>query len=428
MTYVLDTNIILHDPDVIFKLGKNNKIVVPIFCLEEIDKFKHEASERGRNARHFARLLDNIRKNFGKLSHGVKLENGGLLQVAVRSRDPNKNMDENILQVAKEFNDAIFLTRDCNLRVRADAWGVVSETYEKEDSIASVDEAYTGVVEVPVHREILEDFYNSGEVWFDNPDGLGVNVPPNCFVVLVDEDNPMSTAMGVYTKDLKTVLNLDVLGEVYGVQPRNKEQFFALHALLADNIKLVTLTGEAGTGKTLLALAAAMKLTFDDVAYNKICVSRPVVPLGKDIGYLPGSMEEKLHPWMQPIYDNFEFIVSNSDTEQDDWRNLIDSNLIQIEPLTYIRGRSLPFNFMIVDEAQNLTPHEVKTIITRAGTDTKIVLTGDPNQIDSPYIDSTNNGLSVTVEKFKNEDIAAHVTLVKGERSKLAETAAKLFK
>ena len=434
MTYVLDTNIILHDPDVIYKL--DGLIVVPIFCLEEIDKFKHEFSERGRNARYFARILDDIRKE-GSLKEGVKLNSGSFFKVKVLEKDSTKSMDENILRVAQEYNETaphnrsanqqwvLFLTRDCNLRVRADALGIESQTYEKEDSIKSEDEFYKGIVKFFVHREVLQDFIRQGEVWLED-----VEFPPNCGVILTDEENDSHSVLGVYDAEHQKIVSLNFKEEVWGIHPRNKEQLLAFNVLLNPEIKLVTLSGQAGTGKTLLALAAGLKMTLDDNIYRKLCVARPVVPLGKDLGYLPGSIEEKLNPWMQPIFDNFEYIIGQHRTgaDQNEWKQLISSNLIQIEPLTYIRGRSLPYNFMIIDESQNLTPHEIKTIITRCGDNTKLVLTGDPNQIDNPYIDSTNNGLSLAIEKFKNEKIAAHVTLTKGERSLLAETAAKLFK
>lgn len=425
-TYVLDTNIILHDPDVIFKL--EGTIFVPIFCLEEIDKFKHEFSERGRNARYFARILDDFRSK-GSLQYGVQVSPETRLYVHVLEKDSNKNMDGNILRVAQEFHEkhpvSIFLTRDCNLRVRADALGIKSRTYEKEDSIKSEDEFYKGTVQFFVHREVLQDFIRQGEVWLED-----VEFPPNCGVILTDEENDSHSVLGVYDAKHQKIVSLKFKEEVWGIHARNREQLLAFNVLLDPQIKLVTLSGQAGTGKTLLALAAGLKMTLDDNIYRKLCVARPVVPLGKDLGYLPGSIEEKLNPWMQPIFDNFEYIIGQHRTgaDQNEWKQLISSNLIQIEPLTYIRGRSLPYNFMIIDESQNLTPHEIKTIITRCGDNTKLVLTGDPNQIDNPYIDSTNNGLSLAIEKFKNEKIAAHVTLTKGERSLLAETAAKLFK
>jgi len=217
---------------------------------------------------------------------------------------------------------------------------------------------------------------------------------------------------------------------IWGIKPRNKEQHFALDLLLNDEIKLVTLVGKAGTGKTLLAIAAGLQKSVEEGVYHKLLVSRPVFPLGRDIGYLPGDIEEKLNPWMQPIYDNVELLLGLGRSDRKEGRSykeMVDLGYIQIEPLTYIRGRSIPNQYMIIDEAQNLTPHEIKTIITRVGDNTKIVLTGDPYQIDNPYIDASNNGLTTVVERFKAEGISGHVTLTKGERSGLAELAANIL-
>jgi PhoH-like ATPase len=254
---------------------------------------------------------------------------------------------------------------------------------------------------------------------------------PNQFVHLKDRANPSHSALGKIALDQERITPITRLKEgIWGVRPRNKEQSFAADLLMNDDVKLVTLVGKAGTGKTLLAIAAGLHKATEEAAYQRVLVSRPIFPLGRDIGYLPGSVEEKLSPWMQPIFDNVEFLMGLSNAEKRggrSYRELIDLGILQIEPLTYIRGRSIPHQFMVVDEAQNLTPHEVKTIVSRAGDGTKIILTGDPYQIDNPYMDSTNNGLVHVVNRFKSERIAGHVTLVKGERSELAELAANLL-
>ncbi len=287
---------------------------------------------------------------------------------------------------------------------------------------------YTGQVEMRIPDEEFLDF-QSGSALKRIPDGLY----PNTCLVIRNEADPNQTALGRYYKDLIIPVN-SVSGGVWGIQARNSEQSFALNLLLDDRVKLVTLTGISGTGKTLLALAAGLLKCTDDRVYQRLLVSRPIFPLGRDLGFLPGDVEEKLSPWMKPIFDNMDLLFGTSGRVGDkrgekniDLNDLIKLGIIEIEPLTYIRGRSLPNQFLIVDEAQNLTPHEIKTIVTRAGERTKIVLTGDPYQIDNPYIDSSSNGLSSIVERFKEQPIAGHITLVKGERSELAELAAGLL-
>ncbi|MGC4113578.1 MAG: PhoH family protein [Myxococcales bacterium] len=276
---------------------------------------------------------------------------------------------------------------------------------------------------------VVDNLYKNGEVEVDLPDHC-----PNQFVILRDAQNPSHTAMGKFdpkrgASKVVPIMRFAKEG-VWGVRPRNVEQSFALDLLLAEDIKLITIVGKAGTGKTLLAIAAGLQKTMDETVFSKLLVSRPIFPLGRDIGYLPGDVEEKLNPWMQPIFDNVEFLmnISRSDKKAGrGYQELIDLGILEIEPLTYIRGRSIPSQYIIVDEAQNLTPHEVKTIITRVGDGTKIVLTGDPYQIDNPYVDSTNNGLVHVVNRFKNQKIAGHITMTKGERSQLAELAANLL-
>jgi PhoH-like ATPase len=435
--YVLDANVLLHDPHAIFKF-EDNDVIIPIYAIEEIDQFKREGSERGRNARTIARLLDDVR-GAGTLASGVTLESGGSLRIAIPERRPellvgleSTSQDHAILQTAIDIRDrdkdrpTLFVTMDTNLRIRADALGVAAETYENQRvNDPSIEQS---VVELEVPGPEVDAFFQNGYLASDNL----VELLPNSAVLLRDAGAPSHTALGRYDAARGQILALRVGREgVMGVRPRNKEQAFALDLLLDDTVRLITLIGKAGTGKTLLALAAGLKRTNEDNAYSRLLVSRPIMPLGRDLGFLPGDVDEKLNPWMQPIFDNLEFLFSNGGTRPGrDTRGfveLLESGRIQVEPLTYIRGRSLPHQYLIVDEAQNLTPHEVKTIITRCGEATKIVLTGDPQQIDNPYVDHASNGLLVVAERFKRERIAGHVVLAKGERSELAELAANLL-
>src|SRR5580692_8682744 len=441
--YVLDTNVLLHDPRAIFRF-EDNDVVVPIFCIEEVDQFKREGSERGRNARQIARLLDELRESGGSLSKGVPTQSGGLLRVAVPVKRPElpsaldkTSMDQAILQTAFDVREqdggrpTIFVTMDTNLRIRADALGMVAETYENQR--VEVDALDTGVKEIDVDPREIDAFFHEGRLALAQPSSSDRSaeapLTANLCLLLRDRTNPSHTALGRWDSAKREVMALRTPREgLMGVRPRNKEQSFAIDLLLDENIRLVTLVGKAGTGKTLLALAAGLKRTMEDGVYTRMLVSRPVMPLGRDIGFLPGDVDEKLNPWMQPIFDNLEFLFSTGSRKGPRaYADLLESGQIQVEPLTYIRGRSLPQQFIVVDEAQNLTPHEVKTIITRSGDGTKIVLTGDPGQIDNPYVDSASNGLSIAAERFRGEKLAAHIVLAKGERSDLAELAANLL-
>jgi PhoH-like ATPase len=432
--YVLDTNVLLHDPHAIFRFEDNN-VIIPIYAIEEVDQFKREGSERGRNSRSIARLLDELRERGGALSKGVALDSGGTLRVAVPSKRlelpsavDHTAMDQAILQTAFDIREndpgrpTIFVTMDTNLRIRADALGMAAETYENQR--VDVDQVTTGIVELEVDGDEVDALFRDGRIAPRDP------LPePNACLLLRDRANPSHTALGRYDAAKRVIAALRVPRDgVMGVRPRNKEQSYALDLLLDESIRLVTLVGKAGTGKTLLALAAGLKRTVEDGIYTRMLVSRPVMPLGRDIGFLPGDVDEKLNPWMQPIFDNLEFLFSTGTRKGPRaYTDLLENGQIQVEPLTYIRGRSLPQQFIVVDEAQNLTPHEVKTIITRSGDGTKIVLTGDPGQIDNPYVDSASNGLSVAAERFRGEKLAAHIVLAKGERSDLAELAANML-
>lgn len=436
--YVLDTNVLLYDPRALFKF-EDNDLVIPIYVIEEIDTFKRETTERGRNARTISRLLDALRGDEGSLSRGVPLEGGGSLRIVIPEKRPTlgvgldkRSMDHAILQTAIDVRDSsaeqptIFVTMDTNLRIRADALGILSETYENQRVDDDVLEQ--PFFEIDMDGGAIDTFFQEGQVVAPNPASLYANAA----VMLRDAASAGHTALGRFDAARGLIMALRVSREgVLGVRPRNREQSFALDVLLDDTIRLVTLVGKAGTGKTLLAIAAGLKRTTEDGTYTRLVVSRPIMPLGRDIGFLPGDVDEKLNPWMQPIFDNLEYLFSSNNPKNGrgsrGFLELLESGTIQVEPLTYIRGRSLPNQFLIVDEAQNLTPHEVKTIITRCGEGTKIILTGDPQQIDNPYVDHASNGLSVVAERFKREKIAAHVVLSKGERSELAELAANLL-
>ena len=437
-TYVLDTNVVLHDPLAVYKF-EDNAVVLPIFVIEEVDQFKKELSELGQNARHLSRILDELRNQNGRtLDQGVPLEStGGELRVAVppempkRARGPGE-MDRFILQMALDLRDQspdeplIFVTMDTNLRIRADALGLKAETYE--GGRVSIDELYSGVITADVGRGLVDQLAKREPV---DASALDLELSPNAGIVLREHEHPRHTALGRFDPKSEAIVPLRVGREgVWGVRPRNLEQYFALDMLLSPEIHLLTLVGKAGTGKTLLTIAAGLQSVVQEGAYSRMLVSRPIFPMGRDVGYLPGTVEEKLNPWMQPIFDNLEYIFSNGRGRMSEHRNyeeLVASGVIQVEPLTYIRGRSLPHQFLVVDEAQNLTPHQVKTVITRCGAGTKIILTGDPYQIDNPYVDAASNGLTVVAQRFQDENIGAHVTLSKGERSELAERATQLL-
>jgi len=439
--FILDTNVLLNSPDSIFKFDDND-VVIPISVIEEIDTFKKDQSETGRNAREVSRILDRLRTR-GTLSSGVRLfedrvDSGSLFVYLGHNMEIMPELlvdgtDNHILAIAltlqKQFGESravIVITKDSNLRIKSDAFGILAEDFEADK--VDISHLYSGILNLKVDARTINEFYTKRQIKLD-----GIEIMPNHYIVLEDEKDPNQVVYGRFDVHSGVVQMLENQAEgVWGIYPRNIEQTFALAALLDDNIKLVTLSGNAGTGKTLLAIAAGLAKTTDEDEYHKLLVARPVFPLGKDIGFLPGDLEEKLNPWMQPIYDNLELLLSGgTHTRQKrlskNYQELINQGMLQVEPLTYIRGRSLPNIFFVVDESQNLTPHEIKTILTRAGEGTKIVLTGDPYQIDNPYIDSQNNGLTYVIEKFRNQAIAAHVTLNRGERSELATTAATIL-
>lgn len=431
-TFVLDTNVLLFDPTAIFKFGKNN-VYVPLVVVEEIDRFKKDQNENGRNARYFSRLVDDLRKQ-GPVTEGIELENGGkfFITLDMEYAGANKNTfdlsinDNLILSTALCLNNTnenvILVTKDINLRLKSDILGIAAEDYGKKD--ASLDELYSGVFYMPVDPSVIKEFEKSRFMPIENNEDMGLLI--NQYVIIHQEGNLHHRALGRYCHKKKGIVPLISIREgVWGIYPKNSEQHFALDALLNEDVKLVSLVGKAGTGKTLLAIAAGLEMTMNKEKFSRLLVSRPIQPMGKDLGYLPGDVNEKLGPWMQPIFDNMDFLFGQATSATSSYEELINHGLLHIEPLTYIRGRSIPGQYLIVDEAQNLSPHEVKTIITRAGEGTKIVLTGDCQQIDSPYLDEVNNGLAYCVERLKNEPIVGHTTLSVGERSELSEIASK---
>ena len=437
---VPDTNIFLHDANSI-NAFPGQRLMIPIEVIEEVDDHKRRADEVGRHARLISRILDDLRVR-GPLAEGVDLENGCTVSVVLREksrtdylpRSIRRNKEDNrilatAIHVQQEYseNECFFVTKDINMRIKADAIGLKTMDYE-EDKI-ELEELYMGYKEQEISKADFGKLNKQGRL----PRDMFPEFTVNEIVVAICGDD--FSYLRIDDKEKAALpLNLTMDSVISGVSPLNPEQIFAFELLLNPDINLVTLNGKAGTGKTLLALAAGCQQVLEDQDYQKMLVSRPVIPLGKDIGFLPGKIEDKLDPWMTPLYDNFEIIFHSTDKGRKhapsklQIRQIIEAtNLIEVEALSYIRGRSLPNQFMVVDEAQNLSPHEVKTIVTRAGKDTKIVLTGDPYQIDHPYLDSNSNGLNYAVERFKESPLAGHVTLIRGERSELAEVAAQLL-
>ncbi len=438
-TFVLDTNVLLHDAQAIFRF-EDNDIVLPIAIIEELDRFKKQSDSIGRNAREVSRTLDKLRK-LGNITKGIPLDSGGTLSVelcdhktlATLPQELGVHLADNvILAVALEYQQkcqcpVVVVSKDTNLRIKADVLGLKAEDYTTDK--VNIEQLYSDISEIVVSSSEIEQFFDQGFLPLDTP------LSANQAVTLIDATNPSHTGLAMVEGNNNRLVPLIKIPSsgISRIKPRNREQRFAFNLLLQDSIPLVTLIGKAGTGKTLLAIAAGLHKVADEKVYNRLLISRPIIPMGKDLGYLPGEVEEKLTPWMQPIYDNFDLIFGTQDSKGKPahWRRgheeLLGQGILQIEPLTYIRGRTIPQQFLIVDEAQNLTPHEVKTILTRAGEGTKIVLTGDPEQIDNPYVDAASNGLTYAAERFKDESLAGHITLYKGERSALSEKAAALL-
>ncbi len=446
--FVLDTNVLLSDPRCIFKFSDND-VVIPLAVIEQIDHFKREQNEIARSARQVSRLLDSLCSR-GILSEGISIfpdrHDSARLYVNLGRqserlpRQLERNVANHILATSLALQTeksgearVIIISNDSNLRVKANAFGI-----EGQELVAGrIDhtDLFGGITAIDASPQMINSFYDQHRLSLADRQFY-----PNEFVILRDEQHKQA-ACGIFriaSQQIEMIVPRQ--SGVWGIHPRNIEQSCALEALLDDNIKLVTLSGAAGTGKTLLAIAAGLNKTTDEDVYSKMLVARPVFPLGRDLGFLPGDLDEKLNPWMQPIYDNLEFLMgtghytegakprpSRNQPKSSGYQELIEQGLLAVEPITYIRGRSIPRQYFVVDEAQNLSQHEIKTIVTRAGEGTKIVLSGDPAQIDNPWLDAETNGLTSVIERFKNTPLAAHVTLSRGERSKLATLAAKLL-
>lgn len=440
--YVFDTNVLIHDPRSIYRFQDNN-VYIPIYVLEELDGLKSDPGERGFSAREAVRIIDEIRlagkldegivihKDDELLPEGMTVEQSGRLYVYSPSERPvlvsglTNITDNAILQCALDIkkeseNRTILVTMDINLRVRAESLGLQVAQYEFQS--VDITNLNNEVRKITVSSTELDVIYRTGFLEYNEED---IQLNTSC-IVRSDSTNQTALCRIKEVEGKKRLVKIKLPKHVLGIKPRNAEQAFALDLLLDEDVKLVTIMGKAGCGKTLLTLAAGLYQVVEEHIYAKMLVSRPVVPMGKDIGYLPGSMEEKMDPWMQPFYDNLDFIMMSSGSKKKygSMDDMFDEGTIQIEPLMSIRGRSIPNQFIIIDEAQNLTPHEIKTIITRCGENTKIVLTGDVYQIDNPYITSTSNGLSVAAKKLRDNHMVGHLALQKGERSALATLAA----
>lgn len=430
-TYVLDTSVYLTDANCI-KNFKNNDIVVPLKVLEEIDKHKKRQDSVGSQARAIIRKLDELRAK-GSLLKGVRIERGlGIARVGSYNplclpddldlEDPDNQIIATALseqEASPKTRKVVVVSRDINMRVKCDALGLLTEDYQAEQVVENSDGLYTGRIEVLVDEQDIDKFYNNQEISISQKK---YNLCPNQFVMLISNSNEKKTALARYKNHISPLKKIiPSNSRVWNTVARNKEQQFALELLMDPEVPVVSLVGKAGSGKTLLALAAGLEQTFEKNIYKKIVVTKPVEPVGKDIGFLPGTMEEKMMPWLAPIQDNLQFLMGDDKATLDLY---MEKGKIEVEAMTFIRGRSISNAFIVIDEVQNMTQHEIKTVLTRVGEGTKIVLTGDIEQIDNVYIDATNNGLSYVVERLKEEQITGHVTLLKGERSKVATIAA----
>jgi len=441
-TFVLDTNILLADPNAIFSF-EENEVILPFVVLEELDKHKSNQGEIGLSAREVSRQLHDLLKVADRqtMKRGISLPNGGKLKVVSSSGQSDlfdkelaaDKADNHILAVCLGLKNkkVILVTNDMLLRVKADAYGIANENYRKNVIAKNIESMYSGIRELNVTKSVLHELWQK----YRDKDSLTNfindkidNLKPNEFVHIT---NGGSNKPFLIRKQNDSIRFVPEGFELSKVKPRNLEQRLAFDLLMDNSVNLVSIVGSAGTGKTLITLAAGLEQVVDKKKYKSLLVCRPVQPLGKDIGYLPGSKEEKMEPWIAPIKDNLRFLLTSDGRKSRNSENSLnyyfDMGIIEVEAMTYIRGRSIANAYMIIDEAQNLSAHELKTIITRVGEGTKIVLTGDIEQIDNMYVDSVSNGLAVAVERFKEHDIAGHITLKKGERSKLATLGSKIL-
>lgn len=432
--YILDASVLLYDPECIYSFP-NSHVVIPISVIEEVDHFKKDFTETGRNARIIAQMLDKIRCE-GSLTDGIRLSNDSILSVFVveetdiklpafinLQKSSNRVLAATLLIHQSNPNNTFLVTNDINLRVRVSALGINVAAYEEK--LPNLEKIYEGIATRYLKEADYNSLVKSGKLKVAKNEYYANQC---VWAVLKNSDQKLICRFHLEETSLIPI-QLFPTG-VWGINARNPEQEIALDLLMDPAIHIVILAGKAGTGKTLLALAVALELMLSENRYQKILVSRPILPMGRDMGYLPGDIEQKMEPWMQPIFDNLEFLAANKQSpgsKTGGYQRLLDMGLIELEPLTYIRGRSIPHRYMIVDEAQNLTPHELKTIVTRAGMGTKLVLTGDPYQIDNPYVDAATNGLSHVIEKFQSFDLAGHAYLLHGVRSKLAELASNIL-
>lgn len=432
--YVLDTNVLIHDPKCIYNF-EDNEVVVPIYVIEEIDKLKSK-NNTSHSARMVSRQLEKIRKK-GSLSKGVELKNDILFRVEMENnidllpnglkRDVIDNyIISSTLTIKKKNPDkkVIIVSKDINMRIKASILGLEVQDY-KTDRVED-DVRYDGIIDIEVNDAEMKNLEKSGKIDISSLNlPKEVKITPNIFARLKNNNK------SVVTKNNDGKLKKLVLGDttMWGLKARNEEQRCAVELLMDDNIKVVSMIGTAGTGKTLLAIASALEQVVERKKYNKILIARPVIPMGKDLGYLPGSEKDKMQPWLQPIYDNIDFLSNMNDRKSGEnvVKGLESMGLLKVEPITYIRGRSIPNGYIIIDEAQNLTPLEIKTIVTRVSVNTKIIFTGDPTQIDNTYLDKNSNGLTYLADRLKNEKIAGHITLVKGERSEVSKIASELL-
>ena len=471
--FIIDTNVFIHKSDAIYSF-KDSDVVIPMPVLEELDKLKSSSDERGRSVRQAIRILDSIARH-GDISKGVKIDNGAIVRVAsvdssalseynlIDSPDNKIVMTASVFQKEREW--VFFVSKDINARVKASALGIRAIDYKKQT--VNISDFYSGIKIYP--KEMLpesvkyetpkemqasplsennDDKSSNGSASAENHNAFkssmfdAKTIPwqekliNNQYAVFTRKNDNIlteeisSSIITRYDADSGSLKTINpVTGTISGIKPLNSRQQVAFDILLDDSLSLVTLVGKAGTGKTLLALAAGLHKTIREKKYTKILVTRPVIPMGKDIGYLPGKKDEKMASWMQPLFDNLSQITDaiTDKQEQKTIEGMVKNKQIEIEALTYMRGRTLPNLYIIIDEAQNLSPHEIKTVVSRAGENAKIVLTGDPDQIDSPYLDASSNGLTYLVDAFKGQNLFGHIALEKSERSKLSELAAKLL-